>query len=184
MSPDVDAALKLLGARLSGAVIDRTQYRRELAALLQGALGCSRVGLWQIFGTNGDRVMRCLARHDEGAGYSPGGEEIHERQYRDYFAVLVRDAVYVAPDTWNDPTLAPMRDPYLVPADVRSMLDAAFTLNGQTFGVLCCEQIGRRRDWTPAEVAQLKRWAATITLHTARHERGEAAWWDSGHGGA
>ncbi|MED5617670.1 GAF domain-containing protein [Ideonella sp. BN130291] len=175
-----NAALKHLGASLAAGVIDRQRYRRDLAELLQQQFGCSRVGLWQIFGERGGRVMRCLARHDEGEGASDGGEEIREDDYRDYFAVLVSQGVYVAPDAWNDPVLAPMRDSYLVPANTRSMMDAAFTLNGRTFGVVCCEQTGRLRDWSTAEVTQLKRAAAMITLHTARHERGESGWWDTG----
>jgi GAF domain-containing protein len=174
-----DAELKHLGAAFADAAIDRERYRRELAALLQRRFACSRVGLWRIFGGSGERVMRCLARHDAGTGYSPGGEAIHEHDYRAYFSRLVSDGVYVAEDTWSDPVLAPMCEPYLVPSNVRSLMDAAFTLNGQTFGVVCCEQIGEQRQWTPAEVRLLKRSAALITLHTARHERGEAAWWEN-----
>ena len=121
--------------------------------------------------------MRCLARHDEHTGAHPGGDEIFEHQYRDYFERLVQQGVYVASDTATDPVLAPMREAYLTPHDVRAMMDAAFTLNGQTFGVVCCEQIGRSRAWSTAEVIRLKRWAALITLHNARLER-EPSWWE------
>lgn len=179
-----DAELKHLGASLADGAIDREHYRRLLAALLQRRFGCSRVGLWRIFGVHGERVMRCLAKHEAGAGYDPGGEAIHEHEYRDYFDRLVSDGVYVTEDTWSDPVLAPMREPYLVPSNVRSLMDAAFTLNGQTFGVVCCEQIGEQRRWTPAEVRVLKRAAALVTLHTARHQRSDASWWESlGDGG-
>jgi len=174
-----DGELKHLGASLADAPIDSVHYRRELAGLLQRRFACSRVGLWRIFGGSGERVMRCLARHDAGTGYDPGGEAILESDYHDYFLRLVTDGVYVTEDTWNDPVLEPMCEPYLVPSNVRSLMDAAFTLNGQTFGVVCCEQIGTQRRWTPAEVRVLKRAAALITLHAARHERGEAAWWES-----
>lgn len=174
----LEAALKHLGASLASGALDLSNYRRELAALLQGEFGCSRVGLWQIMGQDGERVMRCLAKHEEGSGFSQGGEEIREHEYQAYFSHLVRTGVYASSDTWNDPVLAGMREVYLVPADTRSMMDAAFTLNGRTFGALCCEQTGRLREWSTAEVTRLKRCAALITLHTARHERGEAAWWD------
>lgn len=175
--PALDASLKFLGAQLAAGDIDRPHYRRELAALVQRALCCSRVGLWQIQGDSGRRVMRCLARHDEDGGAHPGGDEIHEHQYRDYFARLVQQGVYVANDTAADPVLAPMFPSYLAPHDVRAMLDAAFTLNGQTFGVVCCEQLGRERAWTLPEITRLKRWASTVSLHTARMER-EPSWWE------
>ncbi|MEW6705158.1 MAG: GAF domain-containing protein [Pseudomonadota bacterium] len=175
----LEAALKHLGASLASGGIDLAHYRRELAALLQREFGCSRVGLWQIVGEDGQRTMRCLAKHEEGSGYSPGGEEIREHEYQSYFSHLVAAGVYVSSDTWNDPVLASMREVYLVPADTRSMMDAAFTLNGRTFGAVCCEQVGRRREWTTAEATRLKRCAALITLHTARHGRADAAaWWD------
>lgn len=175
--PAFDASLKFLGAQLAGGDIDRARYRHDLAALLRRAVGCSRVGLWQIEGEAGRRVMRCLARHDEHQGAEAAGDEIHEHQYAAYFERLVQQGVYVANDTATDPVLAAMREPYLTPHDVRAMMDAAFTLNGQTFGVVCCEQIGRARTWTTAEVTQLKRWAALITLHNARRER-EPSWWE------
>jgi len=174
----LDAALKHLGASLAAGVITLPQYRRELAALLQQSFGCSRVGLWRLVGLDGGHVMRCLAKHEEGTGHSPGGEEIHEHEYQAYMSRLVADGAYVSSDTWNDPVLASMREVYLVPANTRSMMDAAFTLNGRTFGVVCCEQIGTQRAWTTAEITRLKRCAALITLHTARHERGDAAWWE------
>jgi len=172
-----DATLKYLGAQLSAGDIDRNRYRRELAALLQQRLGCSRVGLWQIFGEAGARVMRCLARHDEGGGSHPGGEEIQEHEYGAYMERLVAQGVYISSDTLADAVLAPMHEIYFRPFDVRALMDAACTLNGQTFGVVCCEEIGRARTWTQTEVTQLKRWAAVIALHTARVER-EPAWWD------
>jgi GAF domain-containing protein len=177
VDPALDATLKFLGAQLASGEIQRVHYQRRLSAELQRWLGCSRVGVWQIFGQSGQRVMRCLARHDEHAGPHAGGEEIHEHEYRDYFGRLVQQGVYVANETLDDPLLAPMRDTYLVPHDVRSIMDAAFTLNGKTFGVVCCEQLGRPRTWTTAEMIQLKRCASLVTLHAARVDR-DAAWWE------
>ena len=40
----------------------------------------------------------------------------------------------------NDPALQAMREPYLVPNNVRSLLDAAFMLNGRAYGMVCCEE--------------------------------------------
>lgn len=176
----LEAALKHLGASLASGVLDLSQYRRELAALLQAEFACARVGLWQILGEEGQRVMRCLAKHEQDTGFSDGGEQIFEHEYQAYMSHLVRAGVYASSDTWSDPVLAGMREVYFVPANTRSIMDAAFTLNGRTFGVLCCEQTGALREWSTTEVTRLKRAANLITLHTARHERGEAAaWWDN-----
>ena len=95
----LEAALKHLGASLASGVLDLSQYRRELAALLQAEFACSRVGLWQVLGEEGQRVMRCLAKHEQGTGYSAGGEQIFEHEYQAYMSHLVRAGVYASSDT-------------------------------------------------------------------------------------
>ena len=65
---------------------------------------------------------------------------LHRSEYRAYFNALILKGTYRSDDAMNDPALQPMRESYLVPHHVVSMLDAAFLLNGRAYGAICCEE--------------------------------------------
>jgi hypothetical protein len=74
-----------------------------------------------------------------------------------------------------DPNLQPMRDNYLVPNDVRSMLDVAFMVNGRAHGMVCCEQTRAIRAWRRVEIARLRAIVAKLAiLMTRAHD--EVLW--------
>jgi GAF domain-containing protein len=92
----------------------------------------------------------------------------------DYFDTLIGQGIYASHDAWADPRLLAMVASYLVPNDIRSSLYAAIGVNGSTWGVLCCTQLGQTRQWTPNEVRLLKRFADAISVRRARRRRREA----------
>jgi hypothetical protein len=56
-----------------------------------------------------------------------------------------------------------MRESYLVPNTVVSMLDAAFVLNNRTYGMVCCEE-PYRREWRTSDVVALRAIVNKIAL--------------------
>ena len=64
----------------------------------------------------------------------------------------------------NDPALQAMREPYLVPNNVRSLLDAAFMLNGRAYGMVCCEETVAPRDWRAGDVLALRAIVTRLAL--------------------
>ena len=64
----------------------------------------------------------------------------------------------------NDPALQAMREAYLVPNNVRSLLDAAFMLNGRAYGMVCCEETVAARDWRAGEVMALRAMVTRLAL--------------------
>ena len=57
-----------------------------------------------------------------------------------------------------------MRDNYLLPNDVRSMLDAAFLVNGRVYGMVCCERTRQVRPWRADDVHALRAIVARLAL--------------------
>jgi len=82
--------------------------------------------------------------------------------------VLARQGVYVSNDTPSDPNLEPMRASYLLPGLVEALMDGAITINGVVVGVVCCEEVGRRRIWLQIKVTAMMRSIATVNVHLAR----------------
>ena len=77
----------------------------------------------------------------------------------------------------HDPHLQPMRENYLLPGKVLSMLDSAFTVNGRAYGMVCCEQTDSRRDWHAEEIRDLRALVAKLALLMAA--AGDEALWAS-----
>jgi GAF domain-containing protein len=169
------ATLRVLGTGLEDGRIDHEEYRRALATFLLQRFRCSRVTLWRFVGDAGRRILRCVAARSLVNGPLPAGTELVEQQYGRYFAELAKAGVYVCADTLADPNLAALRDRYDRPDGTRALLDAAFSVNGTAFGVLCCEQTGTTRSWKTGEVRDLRRIAAIVSLQIARIN-GHDAW--------
>ncbi len=62
----------------------------------------------------------------------------------------------------SHPALESLREGYLVPLDIRSLLDVAFSINGKRCGLLCCENRGEPVRWSSSDIAFV-RWAGAQT---------------------
>ena len=100
----------------------------------------SRVSLWRFDGEPGLSRRLCFAAKFSGQARVTRQRALQEQKYSAYFDALVRSDLYTSADAMSDANLAPMRASYLVPNRVHSMLDAAFMVNGRSFGMVCCEQ--------------------------------------------
>ena len=142
-------------------------YRQQVAAALQERFSCSISSLWRLVGNEGERRLVCVAAFSNEPGQLPQGTEIHEHEYRDYLAALGTAGIYKCSDTLADPNLAGMRASYLEPQQIRALLDAAFRVNGRTYGVLCIEQRHTPRAWTLYDEIDLRKAASIISLQLA-----------------
>jgi GAF domain-containing protein len=167
-APTTTMHLRQLGAAYSAGTVSASVFLYEVCAAMRKRLACQRVSLWRFDGPPTQALLRCMVMHDAQPGIDLVGTTLAEREHADYFAVLKRDSVFESADTFHDKRLAPMLDSYLRPFDVRSLLDVAFSVNGQAFGVLSCEQVGRRREWQVQDIAELRRVGSAISLALAR----------------
>ena len=137
---------------------------------MHGRIRPTRVNIWRMFAgpEPGRPVLECLAVYDPSPLAAPSREVLSEAEFGPHFAVLTKEGVYVSGDTFADPALEPMRAGTLVPGRVQALMDAAISINGDTVGVVCCEQIGRTRIWTQPEVTAMGRAISTVNVHLAR----------------
>jgi GAF domain-containing protein len=160
--------VRQLGAGLVGKDLSIQAFRAGLCEALQRGFKCSQASLWRFVGEPGDLVLRCVGMHSEARGGEESRAELREHEYDVYFSELLKRGVYASPDVLNDPNLQGLVEPYFKHTGVRSLLDVAFQANGKAFGVLCIEQVGECREWTPAEHALARQVAALISLAVAR----------------
>lgn len=127
-------------------------------------LKCARVSLWKFDGEGDDLRLLCFASKTSGGVLDTTEKGLSRSEYRDYFNALIERGTYLSEDAMNDPALRPMRENYLVPNNVMSMLDAAFLLNGRAFGMICCEETAQQRHWRPSDVATVRAIVTKLAL--------------------
>jgi len=166
--------LRQLAAAHSSGALSADDFLQQVCAVSAERLRCNRASLWRFETEGGRRSLRCLAMHDEQPAASIVGSELVESEYRDYFAALSETGVFESADTFGDLRLARLRDSYLVPLNVRALLAVAFNVNGRTFGILCCEQVGERREWRSHDVAEIRRIGTVLSLALTAPRAGPA----------
>lgn len=171
------ARLQALSASFLAGTISRDEGRAGFIDIVQERLNCSRVSLWRFEGEPGSLELLCFASKRAGGELDTTPSSLRQVEYRAYFDDLVATGMYVSHDALADPALMPMRDNYLVPNHVLSLLDAAFMVNGRAYGMVCCEQTDRRRDWRNTDVSDLRALVSKLALLMAG--AGDAALWRS-----
>ena len=118
---------------------------------LSGHLGIDRVSVWRFDEEVSTLFSRCLYDSKTKEFITNGGQLSCQAIPR-YSAALKQDEPIVAEDAWTHPATGELTDHYLLPHDIRSMLDIPLKLNGEIAGVLCLEVLSTRRQWGPQEI--------------------------------
>ncbi len=116
--------------------------------------GATRASVW-VFDSSYQRLT-CGNLYDGARRmHSPGGVLLRS-QCPDYFRAITNNAKVVVRDALTHPATKGFANAHFKPKDVRSLLDFIVLHENVAVGVLCCEQSGAERDWTPADVACLQ----------------------------
>ena len=160
---DSERLQDILGAFYAGRT-SRDETRSALIDVFLHRMRCTRVSLWKFDGEGDDLSLLCFASKSAGGTLDTRERRLVRGEYRTYFNALIENGTYASDDAMHDPTLQPMRDNYLVPNNVLSMLDAAFLLNGRAYGTVCCEETTALRAWKPGDVAALRAIVTKLAL--------------------
>ncbi len=142
----------------------RDETRSALIDVVLDRLRCARVSLWKFEGEGDDLSLLCFASKRAGGALDTSDRRLLRSEYGAYFNALVEKGTYVSEDAMHDPMLQSMRDNYLLPNNVLSMLDAAFLLNGRAYGTVCCEETTAPRHWRSGDVAALRAIVTKLAL--------------------
>jgi len=129
---------------------------------LSGHLGIARVSVWRF--AEGGATLSCRCLHDSETGqFLSNGGNLSCAEIPHYSAALKRDEPIVAEEAQQHPATAELTERYLLPHDIRSILDLPLKLNGEIAGVLCLEARETRR-WEPREIALCLGVAAQVSM--------------------
>jgi len=163
---------------------DRAQYHNAVIAelsrheaLLQGdllqsakaflettaeTLAVERVSVWLY--NSPQSQLTCLDLYERTTRQHTSGLALRVADFPSYFNALNQDGFINASDVQTDERTIEMANSYLIPLNIVSMLDFPIQVAGQTVGVICCEQVGTRREWQPEEQTFLYSIASLVSL--------------------
>lgn len=169
--------LQDISAAFVAGKIGRNEARSAVIQVIFDRIGCSRVSLWRFDGTADGLSLLCFASKATGGELDTLERRLTATEYRDCFNALVNLGVYVSNGAQADPHLQPMRQNYLLPNNVLSILDAAFMVNGRAYGMVCCEQTDTLRTWRATDMAALRAIVSKLAMLMAG--AGDPALWGS-----
>jgi signal transduction histidine kinase len=120
----------------------RMAYAR-LGRMAAELLAVDRVTVWDLDRRSGDLVLA--------GGHDARGAEVatvHVEDLGGYADALATRRVLAIVDTLSDPLAVAMRDGYVRPLAITSLLDAPIYAAGEVVGVVCHEHRGPPRNWT------------------------------------
>lgn len=142
---------------------------------VQAELGCTQVSIWLLEQRPEGPVMRHQVGYDgPGERVLVAVEPMCHPDILPYVQELTQLGVFASDDAWADERLGGLRENFLQPLDLRSVLYATIGANGNTTAILACAERGQTRRWSAVEIRTLKAYADAISLRRARRHRREA----------
>ncbi|MDF2179508.1 ATP-binding protein [Aliiglaciecola sp. CAU 1673] len=131
----------------TGNVAQAEEY--ILQVLLRG-LKVERASLWML--DSDSSCMRCELLIDLHHQTREEDTILTRQQYPRYFEALDTKLIIAAEDAKTNPLTCEFTEGYLNPLHIQSILDAPIRHRGKMVGILCCEQIGKQREWRDEEL--------------------------------
>ena len=153
--------------------IGQGNFRQLARTITQNATAIAeveRASVW-LFRKGGQELF-CVDLFEASKGTHSNGAVLREHEFRSEFAALRSSRYIDASDALSDPRTSGYLEGYLQPLGISSVLDAVILHAGEACGVVCLEQVGETRLWTPDEIAFACQLADQLALlHTCSLKR-------------
>src|SRR5690348_11215349 len=113
---------------------------RRVCEAAADALRVERVGVW-LFVT-GDKVLRCVSLFERSKRRHGKGTCLSLAEFPSFLRAVSAAQLLPCTAARSDPRTAELRDPYLAPLGITSVLDAPLVRDGRLVGVVCHEHVG------------------------------------------
>src|SRR5690606_10449177 len=97
--------------------------------------------------------LHAVVMYDQASGLYTHPNPLSVHAFPQYLEALHSGRAINAEDAWTDPRVNELGRGYLIPLNIRAILDASIRIDGEVVGVLCLEQQHRTRYWQADEMA-------------------------------
>ncbi|MEG3895009.1 MULTISPECIES: GAF domain-containing protein [unclassified Microcoleus] len=145
---------------------------KEITQMATRTLNVERGSVW--FYREDKSAMCCADLYELTANQHSGGVELKVTDYPTYFQALNTEQAIAAVDAKTDPRSQELRESYLIPLNISSMLDVPISHQGRFAGVICLEHQGTLRNWTLDEQSFASYLAQIAALAMEARDRKQA----------
>ncbi|WP_051617330.1 cache domain-containing protein [Desulfonatronovibrio hydrogenovorans] len=135
-------------------------------------LKAARAGIWLVSDDEAD--LKCISLYEADTGEISRGHLFPIADHPAYFEAIKSDQRIYAIDAYNDPRTFELKDSYLAPKGIFSLLDVGFMVGGKLAGVICLEHVGEKRAWHPDEESFMDTMASLAAQVMGNIKRKEA----------
>ncbi|MCD6052773.1 MAG: putative Hybrid histidine kinase, partial [Verrucomicrobia bacterium] len=164
-----ESAISSLARSYSRHRGDLPSILKEITEITARTLEVDRASIWR-YGPDQQSIV-CVELFEKSAQRHSDGTILQREHFPGYFAALKESEIIDAHDAHADPRTREFSDVYLRPLGINSMLDAHLQAEGHPVGVLCCEQVGPKREWTADEQTFAVAVANLVSLLLSQAER-------------
>ena len=168
---DLLAEVQRLCADFDHHEIKRTEFLDRCTRLVAATIGCSRAGIWVFQGERPTLRLHCLAMYDATRDRMTQVPDEEGPPVAEYFLALEQTGHVIATDARLHFATAGFFDRFLETNHVKSLLAAAFSVNGRLYGAFTCTQVGTEREWSRPELASLRVIGSRVSLALANADR-------------
>ena len=169
LQAEVIARVALSNALVNG---DVPGLAAELTANVAEAFKIARVGVW-LFDNKGNGLENIDTFHLS-TGRHTGGTVLTKESYRTEFHYFQTENYIDGNSTRQDPRLAGLRETYLKPNSISSILDAAIRINGRPEGKISFEMVNQEHHWEEHEIDFACQLANQVALTISNNQRMKA----------
>jgi len=130
--------------------LDFENFVKKMTEIDAKTLKVERVGVWFLEEERGDLVLKDMYLLKENKHES--GMKLDILKFKRYFKSLKNNRAFIVNDALKDPRVSELLDEYIVPLDIRSMLEIPIKIGGKLVGVICYEKVGRRKRWDTQDI--------------------------------
>ncbi len=118
----------------------------EILEMSSKATVTKRVSVWMV---DKERTrIDCLGNYDDSVHAILQQESLPRIAMPKYFKLFETEKIIISKDSQHCPVTEELRESYLVPNNIKAMMDVPIRIEGEIVGVICFENVGKERDWT------------------------------------
>ena len=143
------------------------EVQEEIVKSVALGLMISRVSIWKFE----EDVLQCQKLYLSDDNRFEEQYDLKKSDFPAYYDSLRSGIAIVAENALQNEQTCELKDSYLIPLNIKSILDLPIRENGMLVGVLCCEAIGEPRKWPENDISFARSVTDILSLITNAFER-------------
>jgi hypothetical protein len=134
---------------------------KEITIFAVENMHVSRISIWEC--KDDGKTIECIVCYDGTTNEYTKGQVLSAKKYPVYFSHLLKKETIVAYDAQTNDITKEFTNDYLIPNNIKSLMDIPFFIDGKFKGILCLEQQTEKRNWSEIDIL----FTQTIAMYTS-----------------